>query len=370
MIYLLCPDKFRGSLTAGQVCQYLSEGIMSVDPDAQPIHCPMADGGEGSLDVLKKFLSLEIESIEASDPLGRRIMVPVGISQQVCYIETARVIGLNPLLAEERNPLQTTTEGLGQLILRLIDKGIREFHLFLGGSATNDAGIGMAAALGYRFFDHAGNEVKADARHLSKVAKVIPPDRKSDQLKFKVYADVSHVMYGPQGASRGFGRQKGADEQQIAMLEAGIKNFATILAKDMHRDVAQIPGSGAAGALAGGCMAFLHAENASGVDFFIQITELEEKIRKADIIITGEGQLDESSFNGKVISKVGEICNNYRKKWYIVTGQNALKINSLAEKSDFEVISLLHYAKDVRRSMENAGLYLKMAAKEIALKVR
>jgi glycerate kinase len=370
MIYLLCPDKFRGSLTVEQVCQYLSEGILSVNPDAQILHCPMADGGEGSLEILKNYLSIEIVNIETSDPLGRRIMVPVGISQQVCYIETARVIGLNLLQPEERNPLNTTTKGLGQLILRLIDDGFMEFHLFLGGSATNDAGIGMAAALGYQFFDLKGNEIEADTRHLSKVGKVIIQDRKSEHLKFKVYADVSHVMYGPQGASRGFGRQKGADTQQIAMLDAGIKNVASILAKDMHRDVAQIPGSGAAGALAGGCMAFLNAENASGVDFFIQITELEEKIRKADIVITGEGQLDESSFNGKVISKVRAICNNYHKKWYIVTGQNALKIQSLAKESDFEVITLLQYAQDVRRSMENAGLYLKMAAKEIALKER
>ncbi|MBK9150077.1 MAG: glycerate kinase [Saprospiraceae bacterium] len=280
MIYLLCPDKFRGSLTAEQVCQYLSEGILSVNPDAQILNCPMADGGEGSLEILKNFLPLEVESIETSDPVGRRIMVSVGINQQVCYIETARVIGLNLLQPEERNPLHTTTEGLGQLILRLIDKGIKEFHLFLGGSATNDAGIGMAAALGYRFFDHAGNEIEADARHLSKVGKVIPPDRKSDHLKFKVYADVSHVMYGPKGASRGFGRQKGADAQQIAMLDAGIKNFATILAKDMHRDVAHIPGSGAAGALAGGCMAFLHAEIASGVDFLFKSQSLKRKSEK------------------------------------------------------------------------------------------
>lgn len=332
MKILLCPDKFKGSLSANEVCTYLEQGMKEVYPNAEITHCPLADGGEGSLSAMAHVVPFEFKELKTVDPLGRQITVQVGILEKKVFIETSASNGLHHLKAEKRNPMHTSTAGIGKVISQLLNEGFREFYLFLGGSSTNDGGVGMASELGFTFWDKSGKLIpKPTGKDLIIIEKIVPPKDTTNLAasRFVALTDVQHPMHGQGGAAFCFARQKGASEEDIIFLNEGLVNLDKCFQKDLNQHVADKVGAGAAGALGAGCMAFLNASVFSGLEFIKSILELEAKIADADVVITGEGRIDSESLKGKVVSGISEYCIKYEKPLILVCGEYTLNEDEL-----------------------------------------
>lgn len=301
---VVAMDSFKGCLSSAAAGKAAEEGIKQVCPDCEVIRFPIADGGEGMLDVLVEANGGTYQKMIAHDPLMRPIETRYGVSgdQRMAFIEMAAVNGL-PLLSEtERNPMLTTTYGTGELILHAIEHGYREFMIGIGGSATNDAGLGMLQALGFRFFNQSGEILGKGGEILDQVTSIdistAHPALKD--ARFTIACDVRNPFCGPEGAAHVFARQKGADDAMIEKLDAGMKSFSRLLHSTIGRDITEIPGAGAAGGLGGAFLAFLNAELKPGIELLLRTLKFSEKIKDADLIITGEGRVDRQSVMGKV----------------------------------------------------------------------
>lgn len=328
MKILLAPDKFKGSLSAAAVCQSLTKGIQKTQPTAHIISKPMADGGDGSLAVLDYYFDLKTITQTVQDPLGRPISASYKMQKTTAYIEMAAASGLVLLQHEERNCMHTTSFGTGQLIADAIQKGATKIYLFIGGSATNDGGIGVAHALGYQFYDKTGKRLAPIGENLIHIHHI-----DNNHLYFnpkfisvKVICDVNNPFYGKNGAAYVYAPQKGASPEEVEHLNRGLIHLATILKKQDYPDVSQVAGAGAAGGMGGGAIAFLEAQLQSGIQTFLEITQLEKEIKNCDIVITGEGKLDQQTEQGKVISGVCQLAKQYDKKVIAVCGDADLPI--------------------------------------------
>ena len=307
MKIVLAPDKFKGSLRGPEFCVLVQKIILRYLPAAEIVALPLADGGDGTAEVLEAKLGAKRLSLEVLDPLSRPIQTdylwdPV---RKLAFIEMAKASGYALLGEKERNPLYTTTYGTGQMIKSAIDQGAERIILGLGGSATNDAGIGLAAALGYRFYDEKGKLLEPTGESLLQIRTIGPPEeRLCENRQIELACDVANPFYGPEGAAHVYGPQKGADAHQVELLDQGLRNIARILKKHFALDLQQIPGSGAAGGLGGGAIAFLGAEQRSGIELVKDLLDFDSQIEGADWIITGEGALDEQSLYGKTIKGI------------------------------------------------------------------
>jgi glycerate kinase len=262
---------------------------------------PLSDGGEGLLDVLRSPLGLEWIEKTVADPLGRNIQGRYGLSadRQTCVVEMAEASGLQRLTLAERDPRLTSTFGTGQLLDDARRRGARRAILAIGGSATNDAGIGAAAALGWAFLDADGKLVPPDGGHLGDIAKLVPAPMPFESME--VLCDVTNPLFGPTGAAWIYGRQKGGSDEMLAKLDDGLKHLAGLVKAQLNRDVAEQPGAGAAGGLGYGAVAFLGAQLRRGIEIVLDMTGFDTAARHADLIITGEGHLDGQSAQGKLI---------------------------------------------------------------------
>lgn len=326
MKIIIAPDKFKGSLSAREVCEAIQAGIRQVAVDAEIILHPLADGGEGSLDILAGHLAAEeIETI-VQDPLFRPLRAAYLKNGETAYVEMARASGLPLLKPSERNARLTSTYGTGQLIRNAIQRGAKRLLLFVGGSATNDAGMGMAAALGYRFWDKDGQWVKPVGENLLQVARIDPESAVVDPLLLSssVVSDVRNPLYGGQGAAYIFAPQKGANAEDVALLDDGLKHIANLIERDLGLQVAELPGAGAAGGLGAGGAAFLKADIRSGIDTMMQATGLPEQLDGADLIITGEGKFDGQSLQGKVVAGVAEMARERGIPCLVFAGSTSL----------------------------------------------
>ena len=322
MKILLCPDKFKGSISADNVCNALREGLLSSNPHLKIVSLPMADGGEGSLDVLMQNLDLTKVSVSVSDPLFRQIEVEYLIKEQTAYIEMSRASGLALLSEEDRNCMYTTSFGTGELILHAVNSGIKHIYLFIGGSATNDGGIGIAAALGYEFLDADGQALVPIGKNLLSV-KTIDKSKlthKLQDVQIQVVCDVTNPFDGLNGAAFIYVAQKGANTSQIKVLDAGLKNLAAQMTNHGFVNVSKLPGAGAAGGVGGGMVALLYARIVSGIDTFVEITDLELNIRNSDLVITGEGYLDDQTLQGKVVKGISSIAQKHDVPVIVVCG--------------------------------------------------
>lgn len=307
MKILLAPDKFRGSLDAPQVCEAMAEGIRMVSPAIEVVSLPMADGGEGTLDLLLWYSGGKKQIAKVQDPLGRIIEAEYGISAdgKTAFIEMAMASGLRLLKADERNPLKTSTFGTGELIKTVVALGVENIILGIGGSATTDAGIGMAAALGWKFLDENGQELNPIGENLLKVKKIQPPISSNQfPVLITVACDVTNPLFGENGAAYIYGPQKGADKEAVELLDKGLQNIAEIFTKDFGKDYAQIAGTGAAGGLGFGLMAFMNAELKEGVKLLMDFCAFEENLKNVNLIITGEGKIDNQTLQGKLIKGI------------------------------------------------------------------
>ena len=301
MNILVACDSFKDALPADAVCAAIARGLKQSRPDASVSEMPLSDGGEGLLDVLGRALGLHWIEMQVADPLGRPVMGRYGLSAdgKTAVVEMAQASGLQLLTLAERDPRKTSTFGTGELLADAKARGAVRVLLAIGGSATNDAGLGAAAALGWRFLDAGGKDVTPDGGHMKDVARLQPAPAPFE--KVEVLCDVTNPLYGPKGAAWIYGRQKGGSDPVLAELDDGLKHVADVVKAELGRDVAAMPGAGAAGGLGYGAVAFLGAELRRGIEIVLDITGFDAAAAAADFIITGEGHLDGQSAQGKLI---------------------------------------------------------------------
>ncbi len=309
MNVLLAPDKFRGSLTARQVTDAMLEGVQLARPEAHVTPLPLADGGEGTAQVLTDATGGTWQTAVVSDALGRPIEAGFGLSGdgQTAFIEMAQASGLHPLQPHERNPLLTTTYGTGELIRQAIDRGARHVVLAIGGSATNDGGIGMANALGWQFLDSSGQPLFPIGQNLSRLDRIVPPPASIVAgIRISVACDVANPLFGPEGAAHVYAPQKGASFADVLVLDEGLQTLARLIRQQFGANVADVPGAGAAGGLGAGALFFLNAQLRPGADVVLDAVGFDWLAANADLILTGEGKLDGQTAQGKLIKRVVE----------------------------------------------------------------
>jgi len=365
MKIVIAPDKFKDSLSAIEVCDNLVEGLSNIYSSFDFISCPMADGGEDSLEILNYYLDLEPIELIVNDPLFRPVKSTYYVSNNTAFIEMSSASGLVLLNPSDRNPMFTSSIGTGELIQDAIDKGFKNINLFIGGSATNDGAIGIAHALGYRFYDTLGNLLSPVGKNLIKIDTVDSRRVISNHkhLNIEVFCDVNNPMYGSEGASFIYAAQKGASPTEVKFLDEGLKNLVVKLNESGYKNISNIPGSGAAGGVGGGSIAFLDAKLVSGIDKIIEVVELEKLINNCDLIITGEGKLDSQTNRGKVISGVCRLATKYKKPVIAVCGCEEKNISKkLGIK---KVYAIVDKANSLEDSINNAGEYLIEIGNEI-----
>ncbi|CAM4510055.1 glycerate kinase [Paenibacillus endophyticus] len=315
MKIVLAPDSFKGSANAFQMVQAMSAGIRSVMPSAELVAMPMADGGEGTMEILVGATGGLFLETEVRDPLHRRVEAQYGIlgDGMTAVIELAEASGLTRLHDDERNPALASTYGTGELILHALDKGFRQFIICLGGSATNDGGAGLLQALGMKLLDGEGAELPRGGMYLSQLQTIDESafDARARESQFAIACDVRNLLCGQHGASRIYGPQKGASENQVEQLDLALLHYAAVIESHTGLDVANMPGSGAAGGTAAALFAFLDAVMEPGARLVMARINFDEQIRGADWIVTGEGRLDGQTGSGKVIETV---CDSASKQ--------------------------------------------------------
>ncbi len=296
MKIVIAPQSFKGSLSALEVASAMDEGVRMAVHDVETAIVPVADGGDGTLETLVESTGGEIRSAVVTGPVGREVTAEWGAlgDGETAVIEMARTSGLALLSQSERDPLGATTYGLGEIISQSLDAGFRNFIVGIGGSATNDAGGGMAQALGVRLLDEGGNDLGLGGEALSRLHRIDTSgiDGRIANSRFSVACDVSNPLTGPEGASAVYGPQKGATPKLVEQLDAALKNFAEVVERDLGMSIDAVSGAGAAGGLGGGMMALLGGTLRPGVDIVLDQVGLDEKLQGADLVITGEGQID------------------------------------------------------------------------------
>jgi len=367
MKILIAPDKFKGSLTAKEVCDALSEGIQQSHPTAEIIAKPLADGGDGSLDVLSHYFDVQTITTSVHDPLFRPIQAHYLIANQTAYIEMATASGLVLLKEEERNPLFTSSIGTGELIADALKKGVHQIYLFIGGSATNDGGIGIAHALGYRFYDKNNYPLSPIGRSLHLITRIDNSQLLFDPkaVDIQVVCDVNNPFFGPNGAAYIYAPQKGATPEQVPYLDLGLRQLSQQLMYYGYPPIGLVEGAGAAGGVGGGAIAFLNAALVSGIATFLQITQLETILKDCDIVITGEGKLDGQSVQGKVVSGVCQLAKKYGKPIIAVCGM--AEHTALPQLDLQEVFTILERSLSIEEAMLTASPKLRKIGKEIGL---
>ncbi len=360
---LISPDKFKGSLSASQVCQALEKGIKKRRPKTVFTSFPLADGGEGTLELIQYLHGGAWIKVDTFDPLMRPITAEYLwlADQKTAYIEMARASGLSLLAEKERNPLKTSTFGTGVLIADALQRGASQIILTVGGSATNDAGIGMAAALGWTFLDAKGAILETVGENLVQVASISAVEL--TPCAFTVVTDVTNPLAGPTGAAFVFAAQKGASPTAIKQLDKGLNNIAKFFGAS-----ASEPGAGAAGGLGAGARHFLQAKIVSGSSWIMDKVHFNRALLKADFIITGEGKIDSSTWGGKVVSEVVKRCDKVFKQTILVSGAFESSENFPLFLDENEVFTLASRAVDSADSFARAAEILEQIGEEIALK--
>lgn len=317
MKIVVAVDSLKGSLTSIQAAQAIENGIKRVDGEAEVVIKPLADGGEGTVDALVDGMGGNMEFIKVTGPAEKQVLAKYGIIKETntAIMEMSQAAGITQVTEKERNPLYTTTYGVGQMIVDAVHKGCRRFIMGIGGSATNDGGVGMLQALGYDFLDKDGNQIKHGAIGLKDLVQ-IKDDKVIPELKdceFHIACDVTNPLCGEEGCSAIFGPQKGATEQMVKDMDQWLACYAKIAKQSFTKADPDKPGTGAAGGLGFAFLTFTNATLKSGVDLILNETKLEEEIKDADIVITGEGCLDAQTAMGKAPIGVAKLAKKYGK---------------------------------------------------------
>jgi glycerate kinase len=361
--FVLAPDKFKGSLTGVEFCDIVEEGIKSVLPDANILKLPLADGGDGTIEILNYHLHGENIEVMVKDPIFRPIKASYLFiaSSQTAFIEMAEASGMKLLISDEQNCFYTSTYGTGELIRNAIKKGAKNIILGIGGSATNDSGIGMATALGFKFLDKNDNEVIAIGKNMSQIRKIDSSNTLENlsQITFKVACDVTNPLYGENGAAHIYAAQKGANKEEISLLDEGLRNMARLFKDQFDIDIQNIKGAGAAGGMGAGANVFLRANLISGIDLIKDLIDFDAKIINADWMITGEGKLDLQTLSGKTIKGVLASSKKYNIPLAAFCGSISLSKKEIDKAGLSYTASILEDARNLEDAMINSAGYLK-----------
>ncbi len=366
MNILIAPDKFKGSLTSLDAGEAIREGILRADNNAGTSLFPMADGGDGFSEVMKYYLHTKTKMSGTIDPLGRNISASYEWNKkdQVAIIELASSSGLVLLKKEERDPFVTSTFGTGLLITHAINHGAKKIILGIGGSATNDAGTGILAAMGFSFLDESGNTLKPCGGNLIRIEKIIPPQT-LPPVKIEIACDVINALYGPEGAAYIFAPQKGATPGQVKQLDDGLKHFSNVLERQTGKNFSAIPGTGAAGGIAAGLLAYLSMSLTKGTDLIINASNIKNSIEGVDFIITGEGKLDRQSLGGKTVSAVTSLAKEKNTPVAAVCGRIELSEPEWRQLGISLAVEISDTSVNEEDSMKNAYRLLRDKAMSI-----
>ena len=370
MKFVIAPDKYKGSLTAFEFCNAVEEGLNMVLEKVEIIKMPLADGGDGTIDVVKHYLKGNIVKVKVNDPLFRTIEAQYLFSKEtrISYIEMAEASGLKLLKEGEKNCMLTTTLGTGELIADALQKGAKEIILGIGGSATNDAGIGMASALGFRFLDENNAVLEPKGENLIHI-KTIDSSGVNPLLKnvvVKVACDVTNPLYGKNGAAYVYASQKGASNEDIEALDDGLRNYSKIVQRQFGIDAQQIDGAGAAGGMGAGSMVFLNAQLTSGIDLIKELADFDTNIKGADWVITGEGKLDDQTLSGKTISGVIKSAKNQNISVAALCGSVNISVNTQKELGLDYAVSIVKGISDLEEAIASSYTNLVHAAYNFA----
>lgn len=359
MRVLIAPDSFKDCLTAPQVIHAISRGLLKVQPETQIIGKPVSDGGEGLLQTLIENLEGRYVESVVNDPLMRPVLAKLGIldQQATAVIEMAQASGIELLSQQERNPMLTTTYGTGQLIGKALDEGFRKLIIGIGGSATNDGGVGMAQALGVKLLDDSAQPIAAGGAGLSQLRSIDVEtlDPRILDCQIQVACDVKNPLTGDSGASAVYGPQKGATKQMVETLDHNLDHLASMILKFLGKDIRDVPGAGAAGGLGAGLVAFLDARLMSGFDIVASMLDLEDSVAKVDLVITAEGRIDQQTKFGKAPYGVAMIAKKYQKPVYAFAGQIGGTKEELIQLGFTDVISISDSTITVEESMRRAS---------------
>lgn len=358
--FILVPDSFKGTLSAIEVCNIMKSSIKNLYKDANIISVPVADGGEGTVDAFLYALGGEKKSVWVSDAFNEQKILAhyAMLKDNIAVIEMAACAGL-PLVKNRLEPDKTTTFGVGELIIDAINSGAKKIILGLGGSATNDGGCGMAAALGVKFKDEQDQEFIPTGGTLSQIYKIDMNNiySKIKDVEFISMCDVDNPLCGKLGASAVFAPQKGADEDMVKLLDEGLAHLAKIIKRDLHIEVKDIKGAGAAGGLGAGSIAFLQSKLTKGIDVILDTIKFDELVSKADIVFTGEGKFDSQSLHGKVVMGVANRSQKYKTPVIVVTGAIGENIQEAYNKGITAIFSInkepMEFSKSALKSKEN-----------------
>lgn len=374
MKIVIASDSYKGSLDSLQVNEAMRKGILRVFEDAEIICIPIADGGEGTVDAVMTCCGGSYCYEMVTGPDGREVIARYGIlPDKSAVIEMAAASGLP--LVQDVTPdtvMNSTTYGTGQLIASALDKGCRKIYIGIGGSATNDGGIGMLQALGVSFLDADNREVGFGGKYLDKIARIDISnlDPRIRETELVVMSDVTNPLCGENGAAVVYGPQKGATEEEIAILDKGLAQFAELICQMNLPDIRNLPGAGAAGGLGGGLVSFLGAEIRPGIRAILEIADFEKSVQWADLILSGEGRIDGQSANGKVVSGIAEIAGKYNVPVIAICGSVEKDAREIFEKGISGMEAAVCRPVTLEKAMEEAEQNVIDAAERVMQMVK
>ena len=371
MKIIVAPQSFKGSLSAKEATLIISQSVSEIFPDSDIVQIPIADGGDGTLETIIDATNGEIKTASVTGPLNDKINASWGLfdsadSKKTAIIEMARSSGLALLDPENLNPYIATTYGTGELILEAINNGCKKIILGIGGSATNDCGVGLANALGIKFIDNQGNQIIHDVKNFTNINMIdlsgINP--KLNDIQFEVACDVTNKLCGKEGASYIYGPQKGANVNDIKILDENLLHLGSVINKQLNIDVLNISGGGAAGGLGAGMVAFFNANLKPGVEIIFESLNVEERIQNSDLIITGEGQFDISSTFNKAPTAIAKLGKKYNIPTIGISGSLGKGFEKLDEFGILSKTTLINKISSLEENIDNAKELLKIASIE------
>lgn len=368
-VILLAPDSFKESMTAKEVCHAMERGIKKANNSISCIHVPMADGGEGTMQSLVDATNGQIYTVEVIGPLGNEVEASYGIlgDGETGVIEMASASGIHLVPSEKRNPLITTTYGTGQLIKSCLNHGVKKLLIGIGGSATNDGGIGVVQALGGKFLDKEGKELGFGGGELDKLVTIDLSnfDNRLKDVIVEVACDVNNPLCGEQGASYVFGLQKGATPEIMKVLDNNLRHYGILIKEKLGIDVLYESGAGAAGGLGAGIMAFLNGRLNKGIDMVIKYSKLEEKLPYADMVWTGEGSIDFQTQFGKTSIGVARLAKEYNKPVVALAGRVGTNIETLYTMGIDSIFSITRDITTLEEALEKGQENMEKTAENI-----
>ncbi len=364
--FVLAPDSFKESMSAEQACQAMQRGVLQVFPDACCIAVPMADGGEGTVEALLRSLDGQGITCMVTGPLvTQQVSTYFAIVDygRTAVLEMAKANGIHLLAAEQRNPMLTSTYGTGEMIKQALDRGIEKIIVGLGGSVTNDGGAGMAQALGVQFFNSTGEAIQVCGGNLDQINQIdiSQLDARLKNTEILIASDVNNPLCGPNGASAIFGPQKGATPEMVQQLDRNLNHYANLVEASLGISIKNVAGSGAAGGLGFGLMAFADAKLQSGVELIIEQSRLAEKIAQADYVLTGEGKIDSQTALGKTPFGVAQVAQQFNKPVLAFAGLVGEGIESLFDAGFTQIVGINPPDCSLEEALKNGEVNLEKA---------